>query len=87
MAFGVVLLAHRVPVDGMRVPLQAPASMHVTVVPPKPEIQRPGKGGDECDVGERTADEVVAPAGRPVEHVVQAGRDGHGSRLATVRDG
>ena len=87
MPVGVVLLAHRVPVDGMRVPLQAPASVHVTVVPPEPDIQRPDEGGDERDVGERTADEVVAPAGRPVEQVVQAGRDGHGSRLATVRDG
>jgi hypothetical protein len=65
----------------MRVPFQAPAPLHVAVVLPQPEIQRAREGRDERDVGERTADEVVTALRRPVDDVMQTGRDQHARRL------
>ena len=81
-----VLLAHRVPVNGMGMPLQAPAAVDVTVMSPQPEIQRADNRRDERDVGKRPADEVVTASRGPVEQVVQADRDGHAARLAAACD-
>jgi hypothetical protein len=49
--------------------------------PPQPERAR--EGSDERDVGQRSADEVVAALRRPVDHVVQV-RDEHADEL--IRD-
>jgi hypothetical protein len=55
--------------------------MDVAVVGPEPEVERPEERRDEGDVGERTADEVVAALHGPVQHVMEAGHDEHGRRL------
>ena len=81
MAVGVVLLTHRVAVDGMGMPLQSPAVRDVAVVLPQPEVQRASEGRNERDVGERPAHEVVAALCRPVDQVVQADRNRHAVRL------
>jgi hypothetical protein len=59
----VVLLTHRVAVDGMGVPLHAPAAVDVAVVLPQPEEQRAGERGDERDVGEWPAHAATSFAG------------------------
>ena len=60
--------------------------MDVAVVGPEPEVERPEERRDEGDVGERTADEVVAPVRRPVEPVrhgasVRRGSDGEATAI------
>ena len=81
VAVRVVLLAHRMAMVGMRVPLQTPASVDVAVVPPQPEVQRAGERRDQRDVRERPADEVVAALRRPMDQVVEARGDEHAARL------
>src|SRR5262245_18549746 len=65
--------AHRVTVLWMRMPLEPPAAVDVAVVPPPPQDDGAGEGGDDRDVGQRPADEVVAALRRPVDDPVQAG--------------
>ena len=77
MAVRVVLLAHRVAVVRVRVPLHAPAAVDMAVVLPQEEVQRAHEGRQERDVGERSADEVVAAVRRPVDQVVEADCDRH----------
>jgi len=77
MALRVVLLTHRVAVDGMGMPRQTQAAVDVAIVFSQPEVQRAGEGRDERDVGQRAAHEVVAPLCRPMDQVVQVGQDGH----------
>jgi hypothetical protein len=82
MAIRMVLLAYRVAVVWMRMPLQAPAAVNMTVVVPQEEVQRACEGRDEGDVGERPAHEVVAALCRPVDQVMKADRDWHSARLS-----
>jgi hypothetical protein len=79
-AVRVVLLADWMTVHRVRVPRQSPATVDVAVVSPKPEIEAPDEGGDERDVGERPAHEVVATVHRPVQYMVEACHE-HGRRL------
>lgn len=67
----VMLPAHRMAVIGMRMPRQPPAAAHMAVVPTKKEIERARKRGDEGDVRERPADEVVTAVSRPMKQVVK----------------
>jgi hypothetical protein len=84
VAVWVMLLTHWVAVDGVGVPLQAPAAVDVAVVFSQPEVQRAGEGRDERDVGERPAYEVAAAVRGPVDQVVEAGHDEHGFRLPST---
>ena len=87
MPLGVVLLADRVAVVRVGVPLHAPAAIDVAIVLPEEEVKRAGERRHERDVGERPADEVVAALHRPMDHVVQAERDEHAARVsASYRD-
>jgi hypothetical protein len=86
MPLRVVLLADRVPVIRVDVPLQPPAPLDVTVVAPPPEEDGGDERRHERDVGERAADEVVAAVGRPVDDRVQVCNQ-HRVRLAPSEDG
>ena len=68
---------HRVTVIRMNVPLQAQTAVDMAVVLSQPEVQRGGEGGDQRDIGERAAHEVVAAMRWPVDEVVQVGQDEH----------
>jgi PPOX class probable F420-dependent enzyme len=73
VAVGMVGPADRVTMLRVRVPLQPPAAVHVAVVPPPPEDHAARERGDERDVRQRPADEVVAAVGRPVDDAVKGG--------------
>jgi hypothetical protein len=77
-----MLLAHRVPVIGMRVPSQSPTAMDVAVVPSEKEIERADKRRHKRDVRERSADEVVTALRGPVDQVMEVRADEH---LASLR--
>ena len=81
MAVWMVLLAHRMAVIGVGMPLQPPAAVDVAVVLPQPEVQRAREGCDQRDIGKRPADEVVAAPRRPMDQVMQARDGGHAARL------
>jgi hypothetical protein len=77
-----MLLAHRVPVIGMRVPCQSPTAMDVAVVPSEKEIERAHERRHKRDVRERSADEVVTALRGPVDQVMEVRPDEH---LASLR--
>jgi hypothetical protein len=83
VAVWVMLLTHWVVMDGVGVPLQAPAAVDVAVVFSQPEVQRADERRDERDIGERPAYEVVAAVRGPVD---QVGR-GWPRRTATLDRG
>lgn len=87
MAVRVVLLADWMAMIGVRVPLQSPATVYVTVVLAEEEEEGAGERRHECDVGERAADEVVTALHRPVDQVVQAGSNGHHRKASDVTGG
>ena len=75
-----MFLAHRVAIDGMRVPLHPPTAVNVAVVLAEEEIQRARECRDQRDVRKRPADEVVTAVRRPVDQGVQIG-EGHVATL------
>ena len=62
-------------------PLHPPAAVDVAVVVSQEEVDEAQETRRERDVGERTADEVVATVRRPVEPVR------HGARVSGASDG
>ena len=70
MTFRMVFLADRMPVNGMWVPLKPPAAMNVAVVLAPPQHDGADERRQERDVGQRPADEVVAPVRGPVNDLM-----------------
>lgn len=75
-----VMPADRVAADRIRVPLESPATPNVTVVVAEEDEDPAGEACRERDVGERPADEVVAPVRGPVDDGMEAGEQHEGER-------
>lgn len=84
-AVRMVLSADEMSVVRMRMPLHPPAAADVAVVFPQKEVERARKRRDQRDVRQRTADEVVATVGRPVNHGVERSCQRHPPSLAPTQ--
>jgi hypothetical protein len=71
VALGMMLPTDRMAVLGVGVPFHPPATVNMAVVPSQKQVERACKRGDKRDVCERSADEVVAAVGGPVDQVMK----------------
>ena len=80
----VMLPANGMAVVGVGMPLHSPTAANVAVVLAHEHVEGAREGGDQRDVRERTADEVVSAVRGPVDDVVNGRHEPHDTSLTPV---